>query len=123
MSFEAQLDAITKNLLSGWDGIDDAGRVGRAAREQDARDAYEAQMREAKLIAAALGDDDGAAALGVLIRKTLWRPESVEEQGAKSAEHVAILKSRREGQRDVVFMILDMLRFARGEGAQSGGDA
>lgn len=120
MSFD--IDALTEQLFSGWEGIENAGKAASLARRDDDKRLRDERMREAKIIAKAFAGKNGRAALLLLGQKTLMRSESQEERSAKSAEHYAILKARREGQRDLVFIILDMLRVAAGEDPQPGGD-
>jgi hypothetical protein len=122
MSFEKQIAEMTANLFNGWDGIENGGKSGAAATAADHKRRAEIASEEAKVIAKALGDADGLAALQILIGKTLWRSETYEERNANSADMYAIRNAERNGQRQLIFMILNMLRLARGEDQKPGGD-
>lgn len=122
MSFEQHLDGMIRNLLNGWDGVDNAGVAGRAAAHEDQLRLQQAAAAEAKIVADALANPAGQKLLELLLRKTCLRSESFEARTAKSAEHYALLAKHREGQRDLVFMLLNMLRVATGGEPEKGGD-
>lgn len=114
-------EIVGRFLQDGWAGIDNAGERANDARMQATSAQREEYMRRARVIEKALGDDDGKAALAVLVEMTMIRPPSEEEVAARTAEHFAILKAMRDGQANIVFMIFEMLRVARGADPQSGG--
>lgn len=75
----------------------------------------------------AFSTDDGRAALMILVKMTIARPEAADEIAAeRDPGHYAIVKAQRAGQNQLVFKIFDLLRFAQtgGEGppTETGGD-
>lgn len=120
---DVDVDKMIESALGGgWAGIEDAGKTASLMHKEESRRAREEAKRQAAIIVKCFSSKAGRAALKLLIEKTLFRPQSLEERTAKTADHSAILASRREGQRDVVFMILDMFRVHAGEDPQHGGD-
>ncbi|CAN1721988.1 protein of unknown function [Hyphomicrobium sp. 1Nfss2.1] len=119
------LDDLMQNALGGgWDGIENAGKTAALVNKEETRKLREEERRQAAIIAKVFSGKAGRAALQLLVDKTLLRSASLEERNAKTAEHRAMLAERREGQRDVVFMILDMLRVHKGEDPKpTGGEA
>ncbi len=116
------LDQLMQTAFGGgWEGIENAGKTAALANQEESRKLREEARRQAAIIAKAFSGKAGRAALQLLVDKTLLRSQSLEERNAKTADQCAILASRREGQRDVVFMILDMLRVHKGEDPQHGG--
>jgi len=119
------LDDLMQNALGGgWDGIENAGKTAALVNKEESRKLREEAQRQAAIMRKCFSGKAGKAALKLLVEKTLLRSQSLEERNAKTADHSAILAARREGQRDVVFMILDMLRVAKGEDLKpTGGEA
>ncbi|MFP4539148.1 MAG: hypothetical protein ACLFPA_12710 [Dichotomicrobium sp.] len=67
------------------------------------------RLEEAAIVQAALDTPQGRKFIDWLTAKTLLRPPSPEEQGAATAEAYAIAKARREGQNQVLFLIMQAL--------------
>lgn len=105
----------------GWDGIAAVQAKAREMASAENEQGQAARQRELDIIARVFGSPDGAALLQLLVKKTIWRSASVDEREAKTVEQYALAKAKREGQNDVVFMILAMLRAAHGHEPQQGG--
>ncbi|MEQ1652581.1 MAG: hypothetical protein ABL897_08850 [Hyphomicrobium sp.] len=97
----------------GWDAFDESKL--RKAEEKEASQEREQIRAEANIVAAALGTPAGEAFVEWLMRKTLVRPPGPAELSAATAEMYAIAKARREGQDQLVYMILSALATARGD--------
>jgi microcystin degradation protein MlrC len=109
-------------LDGGWHGLDGAGTRAREAAARATAEQREEQLRIAGILDKALGDADGQAALAVLLRMTLLRPEAPDELVNMPADQYAVVKAHRAGQNAIVFNILHLLRVARGADPHSGGD-
>lgn len=115
-------DLMQSALGEGWGGIEDAGKKAALVNKAQSQKARAEAKRQADIIAKCFLSKSGRPALKLLIEKTLWRAQSLEERSAKTTDEKAMLAERREGQRDVVFWILDMLNVAKGEDPQHGGN-
>lgn len=102
------LQNIMKQLnTGGWDALNN---IGESPQLQLAKQMEDAQ-REARIVMECFGTAAGQQCLEWLIKKTLLRGPNAEQQGAVTAEHFAIASAKREGQNNVVFMILQALNF------------
>ncbi|MFA7504287.1 MAG: hypothetical protein WCZ28_06275 [Burkholderiaceae bacterium] len=120
MSTDVLGEIFSRLETGGWGDLENLGeQIASANKAQSQKLRAEAE-REAAIVKAALDNDAGRALLDLLVRKTLFRPSSGEEQAAATAEAYAILKARREGQNAIVFMLLQMLAVARGQEKQGG---
>ncbi len=105
-------DELLRNLgQDGWDGL----RADPDRFQRDMAQLLTEARDEAAPIAAVFAGPEGTKALAWLVKKTLLRPPTEQEQTAKTCEEYAILKARREGQNGVIWMILQAIDVARGE--------
>jgi len=110
MAAEDMVGLLSKIAMSGWDGLDNAEALMRAAGEREGRQDAEKRAADVAVVRAALDTEAGHALMAWLMKKTVLRPPSdIEFQAAKTAEAYAIAKARREGQNGIVFMLLEAL--------------
>ncbi|HRN83279.1 MAG TPA: hypothetical protein PK857_00545 [Hyphomicrobium sp.] len=111
---------VSQLFAGGWDAIENPGAKARDANKRATDEQREAYRAKCAVIAKALGDEDGRAALALLVEMTLMRPPSDEETAARTMEAYAIAKAVREGQSNIVFTIFEMLRVASGADLPTG---
>lgn len=100
----------------GWGDLEKIGSSLDAVTRQAGAEAREEERRQAAIAAAALDTPAGRVLLDLLLRKTILRPPSDEENAARgSAQAYAILKAERTGQNKLMFTILSMLAAHRGQ--------
>lgn len=113
-------DMLSKIAGGGWADLDSMS----ASLEQQHRAVSSEEKRiadeQAAIVQAALSTDSGKALLDLLIRKTILRPPGDLELGAVTAEAYAIAKAKREGQNNVIFMLLGMLQHTTDKPAPGG---
>jgi hypothetical protein len=98
--------AILSQLTGGgWDSLNNMG----ASAEADLRRMSEDAEREARIVLECFGTEAGKACLEWLIKKTILRGPNADQQGASNAEHYAIASAKREGQNQIIFLILQAL--------------
>lgn len=124
MNFDAMLEGVAGQMLDG-DMADLEGLIarGRRANEQASEHERQALLRESLTIADCFETPAGKACLALLVRKTLFRPQTLEEADCATAERFSILQARREGAAAVIFDILAALAVARGMNTEEGGNA
>lgn len=103
---------ITSRLgaSQGWDRFEDMGR--NAA--EDFKRQREEMLAEAALIARPFKTPDGQALLDLLVKRTLFRPLAKPIEGY-TMEQQALYAAQREGQNQIVAMILQAIAVDRGD--------
>lgn len=89
-------------------------------RESEADEAQ--RKREIAIVAAALGGDAGREFMKWLALKTILRSPNDGELSATTAEAQAIASSRRVGQNQIFFLIVDVLAQAGKPAAEADGE-
>jgi hypothetical protein len=124
--FPAGFEDILSDIMGGDFAAPD--NENHSVRQRDAVKHEQARQQAERLALAhtmyrAFATDDGRAALKILTKMTLLRPEAPEELSA-SGDRYQILKAERAGQNQLVFKIFELLRVAQGgEGlSANGGD-
>jgi hypothetical protein len=94
--------------LEGAAALKDMQR--REAQEDEAQ-----RRREIKIVTAAIdvSSEAGVEFLKWLALKTVLRPPTEAELGAKTVEEAGIASQRRIGQNQIFFMLVEVLRHAR----------
>lgn len=117
-------DFLNRAMKSeGWGTFENL--QGKIAELNDAQ--AEQAEKEATIVKAALGTAAGQQFLNWLISKTLLRSAGEDELHPRTGEHYMISKAKREGQDQVVFMILQALNLqprpspAQAQGQQNEG--
>ena len=118
MTGDVRDDVLGRISRDGWDGL----RFDDDVLARQMQKLREEARAEAAPIAAVLDSDGGRALIDWLVKKTLLRPPSDEEQVASTVEQLGIQKARRDGQNSVVWMLLQVMQAARGEQPISGGE-
>lgn len=95
----------------GWGAIDGVEKRLRTLNDAEATRQQERAIIERATLAEGLSDDPARRQrfLVLLLRKTLLRGPSIEEQTAATAEAYAIAKARREGENGIVLMLMSAL--------------
>ncbi len=100
----------------GWGGID----VKPDQLQRDVQKMVAEAYEEAIPVAATFSTPAGQKTLLWLLRKTIFRPPSDQQNNASTAEALAMQAARRDGQNAIVFMILHALQVANGEQSKGG---
>lgn len=107
------LDAVMAELSKdGWAGLQP---VDQKANDEVLKRQRDLMLEEAAVLAAPFETPAGQRALHELMRRTILRPPTLEAQASKSVEEYALLAKQREGQDQVVWMILQAMQIVRGE--------
>jgi hypothetical protein len=104
---QSMMDRMT---TGGWD-VFDTDLIAGLNRDAQLKRQAEA-MAEAAPVLATFATPDGQLTLEWLVNRTLLRPPSDRERAAKTNDEYTIAAAERQGQNDIVRMILQAMTFA-----------
>lgn len=108
----SDIEGLFNSQMKGWTGIDEAGKSAALARNKEQAEQREEYLSTARTMARAFETEAGRAALGVLFKMTIGRPPSEEELGCATEFQYVRAKALRDGQNNILFQIIQMIRVA-----------